>query len=1071
MELASLRDKMLKSSEYLFIILCGFHVAELLLGITTFDIQLPLYLTQAAFNLLVVTVCIRVICQIRSRLMIPAVIVGALYLFVWYSSYFRILALLTAGCVGINFRKLLRAYTAAAASVIMAAMIFAMSEGITDFVYLRNGALRSSMGVVYPTDYATIVLFILITVWVCFEWKPEISAVVLPAAAFFVSLYIADSHTSMICSAVFFVIIIYLALERRVISRRPELMWIRKTADIMATGTFPLCMLFVFVSIYCYTKAVPFSVRLNTWMHGRLDLAAKAFAEQHITPFGYAFEQIGAGGSVYARQGYNFIDSTYPRVLLMYGAVTLIVVCLSWVFLTHRAVKSDNRRMAFAMALIAIHSISEHHFIEFYYNIFLIMTFSSVEIQQESNAEVHEPTRQAVSVAVYTTVALIVFFLLPENLSCLSIWNVRFGDTNSGRTALLVAVVIIGWLIILMTRGLAMLIDCMICKCRPGGRVAAYIVPGVVILLIFGIMNAKVLKGEAAEYSSVIAADRDAVDVINESKHGKLYVSRIGKLYDMQYSGISSSLLSGEELARLEDTTVIVPHDRDSQVFPGKGFLYSRISDEHAIYTNDGSVSEALVDAGYHVAGYCYASHDAELEQKLDDIVVIPATDGKVHLDKDASVRAYNSHMNAFEDNDTDLFAGRYTATIRLSIPAQDYDNDYEVCRLSVSAYNGETVLRQTSVHRSWFDEDGRLDAKLVFSTGNYADVTFSADLTDADEMDILGISWQKTPVYDVRPTYGLDGLKTDEVWYDLSGNACMNRDGYAACSYEYNDNRSVTAIHYLGSGGKPVNIRYGYSDIIRIYDDHNRLIKEDHYDVTGALAATSDGYATTEWEYDKNGNASVIRYYDETHAPAVLKDGYSLVKREYDEEQRMTKETFCDANEKAVSLADQSSGTKRSYDEKGRLSSIVYIGQNGEPVQNTHGAFMIRRVYDNAGLTNEIYCDLMGNPVITDAGYSRRERLCDGAGRVWLYRYYTPDGSVADISQIQCDYDDNDVLTSISIQDKDGMPLTCSYGFSRAAFRYDKAGKLSTIDYYDEEGSAVSLPEKIDDGVRFLIL
>lgn len=363
-----------------------------------------------------------------------------------------------------------------------------------------------------------------------------------------------------------------------------------------------------------------------------------------------------------------------------------------------------------------------------------------------------------------------------------------------------------------------------------------------------------------------------------------------------------------------------------------------------------------------------------------------------------------------------------------------------------------------------------RLDAKLVFSTGNYADVTFSAGLTDADEMDILGISWQKTPVYDVHSTYGPDGLKTDDVWYDLSGNACMNRDGYAACSYEYNDNRSVTAIHYLGPDGKPVNIRYGYSDVIRIYDDQNRLIKEDHYNVSGAPASVPDGYTTTEWEYDKNGNTSAVRYFDETHTPAVLKDGYSLIKREYDDEHRMTKEIFCDANEKTVILADHSSGTKRSYDEKGRLSSIVFIGQKGEPVQNSHGASMIRRVYDNAGLTNEIYCDLMGNPVITDAGYSRRERLCDGAGRVWLYRYYTPDGSMADIAQIQCDYDENDVLTEISFKDKDGIPMTCCYGFSRAALRYDKAGKLSTVDCYDEGGAPVSIPEEIEDDVRFLI-
>ena len=115
--------------------------------------------------------------------------------------------------------------------------------------------------------------------------------------------------------------------------------------------------------------------KLDVFFTGRLKLANDAFKQYGIKMFGTAFEMIGRGGTTVERANYNFVDSSYCLILVRYGLALLILICVIHIWIS---CKGKNKILISVMALIAIHSMIEHHYLELAFNPFILIAFADI---------------------------------------------------------------------------------------------------------------------------------------------------------------------------------------------------------------------------------------------------------------------------------------------------------------------------------------------------------------------------------------------------------------------------------------------------------------------------------------------------------------------------------------------------------------------------------------------------------------------------------------------------------------------------------------------------------------------
>ena len=99
-----------------------------------------------------------------------------------------------------------------------------------------------------------------------------------------------------------------------------------------------------------------------------------------------------------------------------------LVRVVLWVLMTRKAVKTGHWRLAFGLALIALHSFSEHHFPEVNYNILVILPFSVLGMgwlvkDKDENPLPYEKKRFVAGAITGGFIALLVLFGGPYLLS------------------------------------------------------------------------------------------------------------------------------------------------------------------------------------------------------------------------------------------------------------------------------------------------------------------------------------------------------------------------------------------------------------------------------------------------------------------------------------------------------------------------------------------------------------------------------------------------------------------------------------------------------------------------------
>ena len=277
---------------------------------------------------------------------------------------------LMIGAVGVSYKKILKTEFWVGLFVLLIAMMGSFAGVVRNLVYLQSGAYKHSFGIVYTTDFAAHVFFLLCIGWVLYSEVLQLWFVVLAVAADVFIYRYTHARNSTILIGLLVVGMVYVwtmrkfALKERIVGRLCSIL------EHILYFSFAIAAITMLVLTFAFDRGNSLAVKLNILLSSRLRLGVEAIKNYGMTYFGTPFDMVGNGGGAVMSREYKFVDCTYILLAVRYGASILIVSGVLWWLASHKALKNGQRTALIVMSLIARHSVVEHHFIEIAYNAF-----------------------------------------------------------------------------------------------------------------------------------------------------------------------------------------------------------------------------------------------------------------------------------------------------------------------------------------------------------------------------------------------------------------------------------------------------------------------------------------------------------------------------------------------------------------------------------------------------------------------------------------------------------------------------------------------------------------------------
>ena len=730
--------------ETLFLALSAVYMVYLFTLDTTLFPPYPLRLERTMIIALAAVAALRLALMGPKRLELwlaaaLALLYTAVYLndgygFLWF------LAVLSAGYAGVGYRRILKTWLIAIGGALAVTVVAALAGGIENIVYYRDG-FRSSWGVKYPTDLATLALFLLMMLWVTWRRLPDWAMLPIGAAAVALISTVTLSRNALLCGALFLCAVAWRWLEDAALTRRPGGRRLQKGVDVLLTLSFPLFAAIIYLMVFLYARGLPVGQRLDALLSGRLQQCLDGVRNYGIHPFGQPFDMIGNGFSVFPQLNVNFIDSSYVLIPLRYGWALLVALGALWTWTIRRALRGGDRRLALAMAVIAFHSILEHHFTEVHFNILLAMPFAAYAAARGKAQGAPERIGRPECAAGLVTalVALVAaWFAGPWVLTRLRTLFQAEGWVGGGPGALPMVAAVLAVLACALGALWALwrLIRAGIARERGWARALA------MLMLCLGAAGGLCATANGAvdraarENAALLDGDSAALNVILDAATEPVYSDALPDVYQRRFGGIRDTALPLEDLARQPGGTVLTDVDPERNVFFHRDFRYAQISPEHAVYTADEAVIDALAAAGYATSEYYDTAHGVDLADA--------AGRNGLTLSGDALLLD-GPERSLVETAPEDLFEGEYEALFSLRLPEGADAAPGPVCVLRVSAYDGEMPLAEVAADRGQFDADGRLAFPVRFAVGYARGTQFQVLAREGRKVIVEGITFRKT--------------------------------------------------------------------------------------------------------------------------------------------------------------------------------------------------------------------------------------------------------------------------------------------------------------------------------------
>ena len=305
-------------------------------------------------------------------------------LIVWRITHYPDLLIIPPFIIGaknVNFRDIIRWYFYLTVLFIMMVMIFSLVKIIPNLIYYSKiRPTRYSLGMLYPSVLAAHYLFLALAYCYLKFGKLNIFDYLLIAIGDFICMWL--TNTKLDFWATLIIIPVMVIAQRAYQGKR--LSNILASFWWMAT---PISATIIIFLSYFYNSSNHVLYKIDSLLSGRLELGRRAFEKYDINLLGrtivehsfagvkgHKLEKLASGGM---QNNYFYIDSSYIRLILLWGLLAFIIVILCLTFI---AIRSTVRKTFILSAVILVSSLSfmfEPHIVQMIYNPFLLALLSN----------------------------------------------------------------------------------------------------------------------------------------------------------------------------------------------------------------------------------------------------------------------------------------------------------------------------------------------------------------------------------------------------------------------------------------------------------------------------------------------------------------------------------------------------------------------------------------------------------------------------------------------------------------------------------------------------------------------
>lgn len=300
------------------------------------------------------------------------------------SNLILVMAAFILAARNVSFKKIIQYYFYVTLLLLISVMIFALLGIIKDLVFVVDGrATRYALGIVYPTDLASHVLYLILAhVYLNYRnlnWHYYLGYLII---AFLLKL-ITDARLSIICIILLIPIVIIAKY-----AENPQHKLARFIVSLYWIFT-PILAFVSFAGTYFFDNSNQIYHRIDHMLSGRLSYGLMSMYRYHITWFGQKVEENGLGGSKglsvfnHGNVGYFYIDSSYLRLVMIYGVIVAFIMVGVMMTISIRSIVKENYVITVILLVVTLSCFVEQHLLELSYNPFLLILLANSKVISE----------------------------------------------------------------------------------------------------------------------------------------------------------------------------------------------------------------------------------------------------------------------------------------------------------------------------------------------------------------------------------------------------------------------------------------------------------------------------------------------------------------------------------------------------------------------------------------------------------------------------------------------------------------------------------------------------------------
>lgn len=317
------------------------------------------------------------------------IIIGAcllLAVIVWWRTKSNLILAMTAlilGMQGVNFDRVVRlslqlnfwllvAVIACATTGIIANLAFAAAERGT----------RYALGVIYPTDFAARVLYLVLADaylnYRSLTWRRYVMYAVIAVTV----KQITDARLNFACMLL---LIPVLAFAKFAETRRSQNQQsgVAKLISLYWVATPVLTATTLFGTIL-YDPANHIETQIDHLFSGRLTFGHMAIEKYPLSMFGQPVTEHGFGNNMSLfRNGsghYMFIDSSFVRLFAVYGIITAVIIIGVMMYISIKQTHRGHYALPAILLIVTLSAVVEQHLLEPTYNLWLLALIPSMNL-------------------------------------------------------------------------------------------------------------------------------------------------------------------------------------------------------------------------------------------------------------------------------------------------------------------------------------------------------------------------------------------------------------------------------------------------------------------------------------------------------------------------------------------------------------------------------------------------------------------------------------------------------------------------------------------------------------------